>query len=226
MLLQAYARKTAGLELKDQADVQFGAPPLLNELVQRDRLDAVLNFWNFNAQLKAKGFVSPYLKSFVVARSNPLRFMKEPPELEVDGEMHGDSALEEDIRRELFPRSKLQGPANLLVCPSLDAANIAFNLLKAAADGLHVGPILLGPRLPAHILTPSVTARGIVNMSALAVVDAQEAARLGHDLALTLRSARRAHLEGWAIRSVCVAHASRRPLRGLLRMRSRVLPRA
>ncbi len=101
------------------------------------------------------------------------------PELEVDGEMHGDSALDEDIRRELFPRSKLQGSANLLVCPSLDSANIAFNLLKSAADGLHVGPILLGPRLPAHILTPSVTARGIVNMSALAVVDAQEAARRG-----------------------------------------------
>jgi malate dehydrogenase (oxaloacetate-decarboxylating)(NADP+) len=67
----------------------------------------------------------------------------------------------------------LQGEANLLVMPTLDASNIAFNMVRILAEGLSIGPILLGAALPAHILTPSVTARGIVNMSALAVVDAQ-----------------------------------------------------
>ena len=98
------------------------------------------------------------------------------PTLEVDGEMHGDAALDLDIRGNVFPRSRLKGAANLVVCPSLDAANIAFNLLKTAADGLHVGPMLLGTALPAHVLTPSVTARGITNMTALAVVEAQRLA--------------------------------------------------
>jgi malate dehydrogenase (oxaloacetate-decarboxylating)(NADP+) len=98
------------------------------------------------------------------------------PSLEVDGEMHGDAALDPEIRHTVFPRSKLTGAANLLICPSLDSANIAFNLLKTAADGLHVGPMLLGTALPAHVLTPSVTARGITNMTALAVVEAQRLA--------------------------------------------------
>jgi malate dehydrogenase (oxaloacetate-decarboxylating)(NADP+) len=99
------------------------------------------------------------------------------PELEVDGEMHGDAALSEELRRRLMPIGRLSGEANLLVFPTLDAANIALNLLKAMTDALHVGPILLGPRLPAHILTPSVTSRGVVNMTALAAVEAQEKAR-------------------------------------------------
>ncbi|HYX01598.1 MAG TPA: NADP-dependent malic enzyme [Reyranella sp.] len=98
------------------------------------------------------------------------------PALEVDGEMHGDAALDPDIRHTAFPRSRLKEPANLVVCPSLDAANIAFNLLKQAADGLHIGPMMLGTALPAHILTPSVTARGILNMTALAAVEAQRLA--------------------------------------------------
>jgi malate dehydrogenase (oxaloacetate-decarboxylating)(NADP+) len=95
------------------------------------------------------------------------------PDLEAEGEMHGDAALSEDVRAEVFPRSRLKGEANLLIMPTLDAANIAFNLLKtAAADGITIGPILLGCARPAHILTPSVTVRRIVNMTALAVVDA------------------------------------------------------
>ncbi|MEI7870478.1 MAG: NADP-dependent malic enzyme [Alphaproteobacteria bacterium] len=98
------------------------------------------------------------------------------PALEVDGEMHGDAALDADIRDNVFPRSRLKESANLVVCPSLDAANIGFNLLKMAADGLHIGPMLLGTALPAHVLTPSVTARGILNMTALAVVEAQRLA--------------------------------------------------
>jgi malate dehydrogenase (oxaloacetate-decarboxylating)(NADP+) len=95
------------------------------------------------------------------------------PELEIEGEMHGDAAICEDIRTRIFPNSRLKGAANLLVLPTLDAANIAFNLLKTLGDGLHVGPILLGIAKPAHIVTPSVTVRGLVNMSAVAVSDAQ-----------------------------------------------------
>jgi malate dehydrogenase (oxaloacetate-decarboxylating)(NADP+) len=95
------------------------------------------------------------------------------PELEIEGEMHGDAALSDDVRAEAFPRSRLKGEANLLIMPTLDAANIAFNLLKtAAADGVTIGPILLGCARPAHVVTPSATVRRIVNMTALAVVDA------------------------------------------------------
>ncbi len=94
------------------------------------------------------------------------------PELEVDGEMHADAALSEAIRDRAVPDSRLSGTANLLVMPSLDSANIAFNLLKASSDGLPVGPILLGMSRPIHVLVPSVTARGIVNISAIAATEA------------------------------------------------------
>lgn len=97
------------------------------------------------------------------------------PELEVEGEMHGDAAISPEVCARLFPNSKLTGPANLLVMPTLDAANITFELLKTLADGLPVGPLLLGLDKPAHIVASSVTARGIINTSALAVVDAIEA---------------------------------------------------
>ncbi|MGH8634365.1 MAG: NADP-dependent malic enzyme [Burkholderiales bacterium] len=95
------------------------------------------------------------------------------PGLEVEGEMQGDAALSQEIRERVFPSARLKGEANLLVMPTLDAANIAFNLLKTAAgDGITVGPILLGVARPVHILTPSATVRRIVNMTALTVVDA------------------------------------------------------
>jgi malate dehydrogenase (oxaloacetate-decarboxylating)(NADP+) len=95
------------------------------------------------------------------------------PDLEVEGEMHGDAALSDDVRANAFPRSRLKGEANLLIMPTLDAANISFNLLKtAAADGVTIGPILLGCTRPAHILTPSATVRRIVNMTALTAVEA------------------------------------------------------
>ncbi len=97
------------------------------------------------------------------------------PYLEVDGEMHGDSALSQTIREKIFPNSKLKGTANLLIFPNLDAANISFNLLKMLSDALSIGPILMGAARPAHILTPSATVRNIVNVTALAAVDAQEA---------------------------------------------------
>jgi malate dehydrogenase (oxaloacetate-decarboxylating)(NADP+) len=95
------------------------------------------------------------------------------PTLEVDGEMHGDSALDEELRRKILPGTTLSGPANLLVMPNLDAANIAYNLLKTAAgNNVAVGPILLGCAAPVHILTPSATVRRIVNVTALTVMEA------------------------------------------------------
>jgi malate dehydrogenase (oxaloacetate-decarboxylating)(NADP+) len=95
------------------------------------------------------------------------------PNLEIDGEMQGDMALSEEIRSRALPENRLKGAANLLVMPNLDAANISFNLLKAASgDGITVGPILLGAAKPVHIITPSSTVRRIVNMTALVVVDA------------------------------------------------------
>ncbi|HXU52594.1 MAG TPA: NADP-dependent malic enzyme [Casimicrobiaceae bacterium] len=98
------------------------------------------------------------------------------PELEVEGEMHGDAALDEEVRLATFPGSRLKGVANLLIMPTLDAANIAFNLLKTAiGSGVTLGPMLLGVAKPVHILTPSATVRRIVNMTALTVVDAVDA---------------------------------------------------
>ena len=96
------------------------------------------------------------------------------PDLEVEGEMHGDAALSEDVRNATMPGSRLKGEANLLIMPNLDAANISFNLLKTSAGGgITIGPILLGAAKPVHIITPTATVRRIINMTALAVVDAQ-----------------------------------------------------
>jgi malate dehydrogenase (oxaloacetate-decarboxylating)(NADP+) len=92
------------------------------------------------------------------------------PDLEVEGELHGDAALSESLRSEIFPASRLKGCANLLIMPNLDAANISYNLLKmAGSNGVTIGSILLGANKSAHILTSTATARRIVNMSALAV---------------------------------------------------------
>jgi malate dehydrogenase (oxaloacetate-decarboxylating)(NADP+) len=95
------------------------------------------------------------------------------PDLEVDGEMHGDNALDAHTLRTMMPDTPLKGDANLLVMPNIDSANIAYNLLKVAAgNGVAIGPILLGCARPVHVLTPSATVRRIVNMTALVVVDA------------------------------------------------------
>ncbi|MCB1762057.1 MAG: NADP-dependent malic enzyme [Gammaproteobacteria bacterium] len=102
------------------------------------------------------------------------RIRRLAPALEVDGEMQGDCALLESLRARVFPDSRLKGTANLLIMPNLDAANISVNLLKIlASEAVAVGPIMLGLRKPAHILTKSATMRRIVNMTAVAVVDAQ-----------------------------------------------------
>jgi malate dehydrogenase (oxaloacetate-decarboxylating)(NADP+) len=99
------------------------------------------------------------------------------PDLEIEGEMHGDSALSASLRLSNFPNSRLKEDANLLIMPTLDAANIAFNLLKTAAgDGITIGPILLGSARPVHILTTSATVRRIVNVTALTVVDVNASA--------------------------------------------------
>ena len=102
-----------------------------------------------------------------------LRINALAPELEVEGEMHGDAALSEEVRLAAFPNSRLKGEANLLIMPTIDAANISFNLLKVSGGGnVTLGPILLGVSRPVHILTPSATVRRIVNMTALTSVDA------------------------------------------------------
>ena len=94
------------------------------------------------------------------------------PELKVDGEMHGDVALDAALRKEILPESTLEGEANLLILPNIDSANIAYNLLKTAAgNNIAIGPILLGAAQPVHVLTESATVRRIVNMAALLVAD-------------------------------------------------------
>ncbi len=98
-------------------------------------------------------------------------------DFEVEGEMHADAAIDEEVRKRIFPGAKLTGAANLLIMPNLDAANIAFNFAKGAADGLHIGPILLGCAEPAHVLTPAATARTVLNVTAIASVEAQDRAR-------------------------------------------------
>ncbi|MGJ4894187.1 NADP-dependent malic enzyme [Bradyrhizobium oligotrophicum] len=98
------------------------------------------------------------------------------PDLEADGEMQGDTALSATARKAILPHSDLEGSANVLIMPNLDAANVAYQMIKVLADAVPVGPILIGPARPAHILTPSVTARGILNMTAVAAVEAQERA--------------------------------------------------
>ncbi len=99
------------------------------------------------------------------------------PDFEVDGEMNGESALVPAFRQRVYPHSRLTGEANVLIMPNIEAANIAYQMIKVLADALPVGPILIGAARPAHILTPSVTARGIVNMTAVAAVEAQQAAQ-------------------------------------------------
>jgi len=125
------------------------------------------------ALLSASNFGSIDIPSAAKMRRALQLISERAPQLEVDGEMHGDAALSEEIRLRVFPRSRLRGEANLLVMPTLDAANIAFNLLKTASGGgVTIGPILLGAARPVHILTPSATVRRIVNMTAVTVADA------------------------------------------------------
>jgi len=125
---------------------------------------ALLSHSNFGSMRSASAQKMAAARRIIEARA---------PDLEVDGEMHGDAALSQDIRDRLYPDCRLKGEANLLIMPNVDAANIAFNLMKQSnGDGITVGPILLGAAKPVHILTPTATVRRLVNMTALAVVDA------------------------------------------------------
>jgi len=125
------------------------------------------------ALLSASNFGSVDLPSARKMQQALAILAERAPELEVEGEMHGDTALSDEIRQKVFPHSRLRGDANLLVMPTLDAANISFNLLKiASSENVTIGPILLGAARPVHILTPSATVRRIVNMTALIVADA------------------------------------------------------
>jgi malate dehydrogenase (oxaloacetate-decarboxylating)(NADP+) len=125
------------------------------------------------ALLSHSNFGSSNQPSAVKMRETLALVRQRAPWLEVDGEMHGDTALDADYRHFLMPESTLSGEANLLVLPNIDAANISYNLLKTAAGGgIAIGPVLLGAAKPVHILTPSATVRRIVNMTALTVADA------------------------------------------------------
>jgi len=136
------------------------------------------------ALLSASNFGSVDLPSARKMQRALALIRERAPGLEIEGEMHGDAAISEEIRLRLFPSSRLHGEANLLIMPTVDAANISFNLLKTAAgDGVTIGPILLGAARAVHILTPSATVRRIVNMTALTVVDVN-APRVGGEPSL------------------------------------------
>jgi malate dehydrogenase (oxaloacetate-decarboxylating)(NADP+) len=112
-------------------------------------------------------------KSAVKMRLAHELFCKLAPDVECDGELHGDAALSQHMRDAALMDHKLDGEANIMICPNLDAANILFNVLKVTGgNGVTVGPILLGSAAAAHVLTPSATVRRVVNMTALAVADA------------------------------------------------------
>ncbi len=125
------------------------------------------------ALLSASNFGSIDIPSAEKMRRALALIAQRAPDLEIEGEMHGDAALSEEIRLKVFPRSRMRGEANLLIMPTLDSANISFNLLKTASGGgVTIGPMLLGAARPVHIVTPSATVRRMVNMTALAVADA------------------------------------------------------
>ncbi|WP_312512822.1 NADP-dependent malic enzyme [Massilia sp.] len=125
------------------------------------------------ALLSHSNFGTANTESALKMRAALALVQQKKPDLEIDGEMHGDAALDAKNRAKIMPESTLTGDANLLVLPNIDAANISYNLLKTAAgNGIAIGPVLLGCARPVHILTPSATVRRIVNMTALAVVDA------------------------------------------------------
>ena len=125
------------------------------------------------ALLSHSNFGSSNAASAVKMREALGLVQRKKPDLEVDGEMHGDTALDSKLRAKIMPQTTLTGDANLLVLPNIEAANISYNLVKTAAgNGIAIGPVLLGCARAVHILTPSATVRRIVNMTALAVVDA------------------------------------------------------
>jgi malate dehydrogenase (oxaloacetate-decarboxylating)(NADP+) len=162
------------------ADTQVRPNPSAEELAEIASLAAV-HVQRFNIKPKIAFVSHSDFGSYDTESSRKMRrataLLKEKhPEIEADGEMQGDTALSVAARKMVLPHSKLEGEANIMIMPTLDTANVAYQMIKSLADALPVGPILIGPARPAHILTPSVTARGILNMTAVAVVEAQERA--------------------------------------------------
>ncbi|MEY9184294.1 malate dehydrogenase (oxaloacetate-decarboxylating)(NADP+) [Bradyrhizobium sp. USDA 326] len=162
------------------ADTQVRPNPTAEELAEIASLAAV-HVQRFNIKPKIAFVSHSDFGSYDTESSRKMRratqLLKEKhPEIEADGEMQGDTALSATARRMVLPHSKLEGEANIMIMPTLDTANVAYQMIKSLADALPVGPILVGPAHPAHILTPSVTARGILNMTAVSVVEAQERA--------------------------------------------------
>jgi malate dehydrogenase (oxaloacetate-decarboxylating)(NADP+) len=157
------AEQIADMTIQAAAEIlRFGVVPKI----------ALLSHSNYGSR--------PSESSRKMARARQL-INERAPYLEVDGEMHADSALSEKIRLKSYPDSTLKGPANLLIMPNLDAGNITYNTIKmTGSNGVTMGPVLLGAARPVHILTTSATVRRIVNMSALAVVDAQQEAQEKH----------------------------------------------
>lgn len=160
-ICDTYVNKDPGAE--EVAEITM----LAAEEVQRFGLTpnvALLSHSNFGTSLDESAVKMSRARELLQERA---------PHLQVEGEMHGDAALDEAIRLRIFPNSRIAGEANLLIMPNLDAANIAFNLLKVTAgEGITIGPILLGAAKPVHILTPTATVRRLVNMAALCSVDA------------------------------------------------------
>ncbi len=160
-------------------DTYVNADPSVDEIADMTMMAAAavrrLGLTPKVALLSHSNFGTHDTASALKMRAALAAIMRRDPDLEIDGEMHADSAISPEIRARILPDSRLAGTANLLIMPNLDAANIAFNLVKVLGDGQRIGPMLLGTALPAHILSPSVTARGIFNMTAIAVVDAQTA---------------------------------------------------
>jgi malate dehydrogenase (oxaloacetate-decarboxylating)(NADP+) len=160
-------------------DTYVNADPSVEEIADMTMMAAAairrLGITPKVALLSHSNFGTHDTPSAMKMRAALAEIMRRDPDLEIDGEMHADSAISAEIRARILPDSRLTETANLLIMPNLDAANIAFNLVKVLGDGQRIGPILLGTALPAHILTPSVTSRGIFNMTAIAVVDAQTA---------------------------------------------------
>ncbi|MEO6947202.1 MAG: NADP-dependent malic enzyme [Nitrobacter sp.] len=162
------------------ADTQVRPNPSAEELADI-AAQAAVHVQRFNIKPKIAFVSHSDFGSYDTESSRKVRratnlFIERHPEIEADGEMQGDTALSETARQLILPHSQLKGVANILILPNLDAANAAYQMIKVLGDALSVGPILIGPARPAHILTPSVTARGILNMTAVAVVEAQERA--------------------------------------------------
>jgi malate dehydrogenase (oxaloacetate-decarboxylating)(NADP+) len=162
------------------ADTQVRPNPSAEELAEVAAL-AAIHVQRFNLKPRIAFVSHSDFGSYDTDSSRKMRratalLKQNHPEIEADGEMQGDTALSEAARKLILPHSNLEGEANILIMPNLDTANVAYQMIKALADALPVGPILIGPSRPAHILTPSVTARGVLNMTAVAAVEAQERA--------------------------------------------------